>query len=93
MASNHCDQLALRISVAVDVPLSGLDRPVTGEQVDVAQRTTGLVDEPRCRVMNVRRPECDEQPLRPMLRNTRLNQTTILNGVIGPPRSDRMTGP
>ena len=28
-----------------------------------------------------------------MLRNARLNQTTMLRGVIGPPRSDRMTGP
>ena len=43
--------------------------------------------------MNVRRPECDEQPCRPMLRNARLNQTTILSGVMGPPRSDRMKGP
>ena len=43
--------------------------------------------------MNVRRPEWDEQPLSPMLWNARLNQSTILSGVIGPPRSDRMTGP
>ena len=47
MPSNHCDQLALHIGVAVDVPLSGLDRPVTSEQLDIAQRTTGFVDEPR----------------------------------------------
>ena len=33
--------------------------------------------------MNVRRPEWDEQPCRPMLRNARLNQTTMLSGVIG----------
>ena len=45
MPSNHCDQLALRIGVAVDVPLGGLDRPVTGEQLDIPQRATGL-DEP-----------------------------------------------
>ena len=47
MPSNHCDQLALHIGVAVNVPLSCLDRPVAGEQLDVPQRTTGLVDEPR----------------------------------------------
>ena len=47
MPSNHCDQLALYIAVAVDVPLSCLDGAVTGEQLDIAQRTTGLVDEPR----------------------------------------------
>jgi membrane protein DedA with SNARE-associated domain len=41
-----------------------------------------------------------KQPCRLMLlliafgtRNARLNQTTILSGVIGPPRWDRMTGP
>ena len=48
MPSDHCDQLALHISVAIDVPLGGLDRPVTSEQLDISQRTTGLVDEPRC---------------------------------------------
>ena len=47
MPSNHCDQLALRIGVAVDVPLGRLDRPVTGEQLDIAQRATGLVHQPR----------------------------------------------
>ena len=31
--------------------------------------------------------------LRPMCRNARLNQTTILSGVIAPPRSDRITEP
>ena len=46
MPSNHCDQLALRISVTVDVPLGGLDRPVTGEQLDIAQRPTSFVHEP-----------------------------------------------
>ena len=47
MPSNHCDQLALRITVTVNVPLSCLDRPVTSEQLDIPQGTTGLVDEPR----------------------------------------------
>ena len=67
---------------------------MTSKQLDIPQGTTGLVDKPRAaRVINVRRPEWDEQPCKPTLRNARLNQTTILNGVIGPPRSDRMTGP
>src|SRR5947209_10309597 len=43
------------------------------------------------RVTNVRRPEWDEQPFRPMFLNARLNHTTMLSGVIGPPRSDVMT--
>ena len=43
MPSNHCDQLALYIAVAVDVALSCLDRPVTSEQLHIAQRATGLV--------------------------------------------------
>ena len=47
MPSNHCDQLALHISVAVDVPLGRLDRAVPGEQLDISQRTTGFVHEPR----------------------------------------------
>src|ERR1017187_5805095 len=41
--------------------------------------------------MNVRRPECDEQPFKPTLWNARLNQTTTLSGVIWPPRSERTT--
>ena len=45
-ASNHRHQFALHVGVAVDVPLGGLDRPVTGEQLNVAQRAAGLVDEP-----------------------------------------------
>ena len=32
------------------------------------------------RVTNVRRPECDEQPFRPMFLNARLNHTTMLSG-------------
>src|ERR1700687_5405424 len=43
--------------------------------------------------MNVRRPEWDEQPARPVVRNARENQQTMLTGVIGPPRSDLITGP
>src|SRR3984885_2133239 len=41
--------------------------------------------------MNVRRPEWDEHPLNPMVRNALLNQTTMLSAVMGPPRSDRTT--
>jgi hypothetical protein len=47
MPSDHCDQLALHIAVTVDVPLSCLDRPMTSEQLDISQRTTGLVRQPR----------------------------------------------
>ena len=43
--SDHRHELALGIGVAIDVPLSGLDGPVTSEQLDVAQRATSLVDE------------------------------------------------
>src|ERR1700732_658545 len=43
------------------------------------------------RVTNVRRPECDEQPFKPMFLNARLNHTTILSGFIRPPRSDEIT--
>jgi hypothetical protein len=43
--------------------------------------------------MKVRRPECDEHPLRPITRYALANQTTMLCGVIGPPRSDTITGP
>src|SRR6516164_6779442 len=43
--------------------------------------------------MNVRRPECEEQPVRPMARYALANQATIAMGRIGPPRSDTMTGP
>ena len=47
MPSNHGDQLALGIGVAVDVPLGGLDRPVTGEQLDIPQRPTDPMYQPR----------------------------------------------
>src|SRR5262245_8542808 len=43
--------------------------------------------------MNVRRPERDEQPWTPRAWYAPLNQLTMLSGVMGPPRSDRMTGP
>src|SRR5215472_922224 len=43
------------------------------------------------RVTKVRRPECDEQPVRPMFLNARLNHTTMLSAVMGPPRSDAIT--
>ena len=47
MPSNHGDELALGIGVAVDVPLGCLDRPVTGEQLDIAQRPTDPMNQPR----------------------------------------------
>ena len=56
MPSNHCDQLALYIAVAVDVALSCLDRPVTSEQLHIAQRATGLVSPcaPTNKIKNLR---------------------------------------
>jgi hypothetical protein len=45
------------------------------------------------RVMNVRRPEWDERPSRRSARYAVENQITIFSGLIGPPRSDRTTGP
>jgi hypothetical protein len=45
------------------------------------------------RVMNVRWPEWDEQPSRPIVRYVLANQMTMPNGVMAPPRSDRTTGP
>jgi hypothetical protein len=42
-------------------------------------------------VTNVRRPECDEQPLRPMFVKALLKHTTTLNDRIGPPRFDAIT--
>ena len=82
MPSNHRDQLALHIGVAVDVPLRCLDRPMTSEQLDISQRTAGFVHEPR-RPGDERPPSrMRREPRRPMLRNARLNQITILSGVI-----------
>ena len=66
---------------------------MTGQQLHVAQRAACLVQSRAARVMNVRRPEWDEQPSRPTARYAIANQLTMLTGVIGPPRSDRMTGP
>src|SRR5208337_713995 len=43
---DHRNQFALSVAVAVDVPLSGLDRPVTGQQLNVAQRAACLVYDP-----------------------------------------------
>ena len=90
-SSNERHQLALRIGVAVDVPLCGLDRPVASKQLDIAQRSPGLWTRRAALVTNVRRPEWDEQPLRPIFLNALLNHTTMLSGVIGPPRSDAIT--
>ena len=44
-------------------------------------------------MINVRRPEWEEQPSRPMSRYALANQTTILCAVIGLPRSETITGP
>jgi hypothetical protein len=44
-------------------------------------------------VMKVRRPEWDEQPLKPSFLNRAANQLTTLVGRKQPPRAERMTGP
>lgn len=44
-------------------------------------------------VMNVHRPECDEQPTTPSSAKSWTNQLTILFGRIGPRRADWITGP
>src|ERR1700730_12625624 len=44
MPLNHRNELALGIGVAVDVPLRGLDRPMTGQQLHVAQRAACLMN-------------------------------------------------
>jgi small neutral amino acid transporter SnatA (MarC family) len=46
--SDHRHELALGIAVAIDVPLGGLDRPVTCQQLNVPERAADLVDEPGC---------------------------------------------
>src|SRR5690348_4319128 len=46
-SSDQRHQLLLRISIAVDVALGGLDRPVTGQQLHVAKRSSRLVNQPR----------------------------------------------
>ena len=43
--SDHRDQFALRVAVAVDVPLGGLDRPMACQQLDVPQAAACLVDD------------------------------------------------
>jgi hypothetical protein len=42
--SNHRNELALGVAVAVDVPLRGLDGPMPCQQLHVPQRTACLVD-------------------------------------------------
>src|SRR5580700_6625594 len=37
--SDHRDQFALSVAVAVDVPLRGLDRAMACQQLDIAERT------------------------------------------------------
>ena len=44
--SNQRYELALGVGVPVDVPLGGLNGTMTGQQLNVPQRTTGLVGEP-----------------------------------------------
>lgn len=39
-------QPPLSVTVAVDVPLRGLDRAMPSEQLNIAQRTTGFVHKP-----------------------------------------------
>jgi hypothetical protein len=43
--------------------------------------------------MKVRRPECDEQPSRPIARNVRANHSTMLAARMRPPRSEVTMGP
>ena len=43
--SDHRDQFALSVAVAVDVPLRGLDRAMTGQQLNVPQAAACLVDD------------------------------------------------
>ena len=52
--SDHCDQLALGIRIAVDVPLGGLDGPVPGQKLNVTQRSARMMKSRAARVMNVR---------------------------------------
>ena len=41
-------QPPLGVTVAIDVPLRGLNRAMTGQQLDVTQRATRLVNQPCC---------------------------------------------
>ena len=62
-----------------------------GQKLNVTQRAARTSR--AARVVKVRRPEWDEHPFNPIIRNALLNQTTMLSAVMGPPRSDRMIGP
>jgi hypothetical protein len=42
--SNQGHELALNVGVAVDVPLRCQERPMTGEQLDVPERTSCTVN-------------------------------------------------
>ena len=66
----------------VDGYFDGMGRPIDRAVTDTMRAA---------RVTNVRRPECEEQPFRPMFLNARLNHTTTLSGVIRLPRSDAIT--
>ncbi len=41
--SDHRDQFALSVAVAIDVPLGGLDRPVACQQLNIAERAACLM--------------------------------------------------
>ena len=40
-------QPPLGVTIAIDVPLRGLDRAMTGEQLNIAQRATSFMNKPR----------------------------------------------
>jgi hypothetical protein len=44
--SNHRDQFALGVGIAVNLSLIRLNRPVTSQQLDIPQRAADLVDQP-----------------------------------------------
>jgi hypothetical protein len=48
LISDQRYQPPLGVAVTVDVPLCSLNGPVTGEQLNIAQRATGLMHQP-CR--------------------------------------------
>jgi hypothetical protein len=78
-----------RLVTPVAVRMVGAQPPQDPSPVQEIMECTSRA----ARVMKVRRPEWDEHPSSPMIRNARLNQTMILSAVIGPPRSDRTTCP
>ena len=45
--SDHRNELALRITIAVDVSLRRLNRSIASQQLDVAQRSAGMMNQPR----------------------------------------------